>query len=98
MSTRVLMAAITAAALGFALEPGTALANKPAYSISGAVTTPPVGQQITVNGQTYQIQPGSSAAQQVNQVVEGESVELILNGPPGSSSSEVVAIDETTSN
>lgn len=96
MRTRVLMAAVAAAALAFGLEPGTALANKPVYNVSGEVTTPPVNGTITVNGQTYQIAAGSQADTQQNEVVQGETVQLILDGPPDSSTTQVVAINETS--
>lgn len=98
MNTRVLMAAIAAATLALGLLPGTALANKPGYDVSGSVTTPPVDNQITVNGQSYQIAPRSAAETQVTQVVQGENVELVLNGPVNSSSTQVIAIHETPSN
>ncbi len=94
MSTRVMLAAVAAATLALVLAPGTALANKPVYAVSGQVTTPPTGQQITVNGRTYAIEPGSPAAAQVNEVVQGERVQVTLSGPAGSSSSNAVAIHE----
>lgn len=97
MSTRILAAAVAAAALAFGLEPGTALANKLVYGVSGEVSTPPVGQTITVNGQTYRIASGSLAEKQVNEVGQGESVQLTLNGPPGSRSAQVVSIHELPS-
>lgn len=95
MSNKVLMAAMAAAALVFSLESVPAFANKPVYDLSGQVTTPPVNQQITVNGRTYQIASGSLAESQANEVVQGESVRLTLDGPPNSTSSKVVAIHET---
>lgn len=98
MNTRVLMAAVAAATLALGLVPGTALANKPGYDLSGQVTSPPVGQEITVNGQTFQIAPGSAAETQVTQVVEGENVQLVLTGPVNSSTTQVIAINETPSN
>lgn len=98
MNTRVLMAAVAAATLALGLPPGTALANKPGYDVSGQVSSPPTGQEITVNGQTFQIAPGSAAETQVTQVVQGENVELVLDGPVNSSSTEVIAIHETPSN
>jgi hypothetical protein len=98
MKSRLLTAAVAAAALASGLLPGTALANKMVYNVSGEVTSPPVGQEITVNGQTYQIAPGSAAETQVTQVVQGENVQLVLTGPANSSSTQVVAIHETPSN
>jgi hypothetical protein len=94
MSTRVLMAAVAAATLAFGLEPGTALANKPLYSVSGEITTTPMGRKITVNGRTYRIQSGSPAEAQQAEVVQGESVQLTLDGPASSRAAKVVAIHE----
>lgn len=96
MSSRVLMAAIATAALTFGFEPGSALANKMVYAVSGQVTSTPVGGRITVDGATYGIEPGSQAATEVAQVVVGETVQLLLDGPPASSSAQVVAIHETS--
>lgn len=98
MKTRVLMAAIAAATLILGLHPGTALANRPVYTLTGQVSTPPVNNQITVNGQTFNIAAGSDAATEVNTVVQGESVQIVLSGPPNSNTTEVVAIYETPSN
>lgn len=94
MSTRILVAAVAAATLAIGLEPGTALASKAYYVLTGQVTAPPVGRQIAVNGQTYPIASGSQAATEVNEVVEGENVQLTFNAPVGSSSAQVVAIHE----
>lgn len=98
MSNRILMAAVAAATLALGLLPGTALATKAAYTVSGQVSSPPVNQQITVNEQTYNIAAGSPAETEANEVVQGESVVLTLDGPPDASSTHVVAINETSSN
>lgn len=98
MNKRVLMAALATATLALGLQPGIALANRPAYTVSGEVSSPPVNNQITVNGQTYNIAAGSPAVDQADQVVQGENVQIVLNGPPTSSTTEVVAIYETPSN
>lgn len=94
MSTRILTAAVAASILACVLEPGTALASKAYYILSGQVTAPPVGRQIAVNGRTYRIAPGTQAANAVNEVVEGETVQMVFNGPVGSGSSKVVVIHE----
>lgn len=95
MSKRVLIAAAALAAAAFALRPGTALANKPLYNLSGTVTAVPVGQRITINGHSYPIAPGSAAVTQVQQVVQGETVRVTLNGPAGARTSQAVAIHAT---
>lgn len=95
MRTRVLItgAALAVAALG--LLPGTALANRPVFNLSGTVTTVPVGQQITVNGRTYQIAHGSNAERQVQTIVRGEAVTVVLTAPPNTHAAKVVAIHAT---
>jgi len=97
MSTRILMAAAAAGALALVLQPGPALANKIVYSVSGQITATPVGHQITVAGKAYRIQPGSQADAQLTEVARGESVEVVLDGPPGSRSTRVVAIHDAPS-
>ena len=96
MSKRVLIAATALAAAAFALRPGTALANKPLYNLSGTVTEVPVGQHITVDGHSYPIAPGSAAVGQVEQVVQGETVQVTLNGPAGARTTQAVAIHATS--
>ena len=95
MSTRILAATVAAAALAFGLAPGTAWAEKPVFNVSGKVTAVPIGRKITVNGRTYRIAAGSQARKQVNQLARGDTVRVILDGPPGSRSSKVVAIHAT---
>jgi hypothetical protein len=90
MSKGVLFAAAATLALG--LAPGTALANKVIYNVSGEVTTVPIGHSITVNGRTYRIAAGSPAERQVNGVIRGERVQVILDGPVASRSTKAVAI------
>jgi hypothetical protein len=92
MSKSTLLAAAAVSALVLGLIPGTARANKPVYNVSGAVTAVPIGHSITVNGHTYRIEPGSPAARQVNDIIRGERVQVMLDGPAGAKSSEAVAI------
>ncbi len=92
MSTRVLAAAVAVATLALGVAPGTAWANKPVYNFSGEVTTVPIGQSITVNGRTYRIETGSPAERQVNDIIRGERVQVILDAPTDSRSAQVVAI------
>lgn len=96
MSSRILMAALATAALALGFAPGAALASKMVYAVSGQVTATPVGSTITVNGASYRIAPGSQAATEVTQVVVGETVQLFFDGPPASTSAQVVVIHETS--
>jgi len=59
--------------------------------VSGTVTGVS-GYQITVSGQTYTVERTGNALSQLQQVQSGEQVDLVLNGPPGAASTEVVAI------
>lgn len=96
MKTKFFLAPLMAAAAALALATAPALANKPVnFTVSGSVTDTPTGAQITVNGHTYRIQSGSSAATEATEVQTGDSVQLRLNGPPDSASTEVVAIHAT---
>lgn len=97
MSTRVLIAAAAVATVAFGLRPGTALANKPVYMLSGTVTTVPIGSTITVNGHTYRIARGSPAVTQVQDIIRGETVKVTLSGPAGATSTKVVAIHASAS-
>lgn len=92
MSTRVLLAAAAAATLALSLTPGTALANKPVYNVSGKVTAVPIGHKISVNGRTYRVQANSPAERQINDIYRGESVRVDLSGPADARSSKAVAI------
>ena len=92
MSKSVLLAAAAVSALALGLMPGTALANKLVYNVSGEVTAVPVGYSITVNGRTYRIEAGSPAERQVNDIIRGERVQVMLDGPADSRSTKAVAI------
>jgi len=96
MNTNRFLASLFAAMVTFGLLSAPALANKQVFfSVSGSVTAPPTGGEITVDGHTYHIQNGSSAEAQEADVQVGDSVELKLSGPPDSDSTEVVAIHAT---
>lgn len=92
MSTRVLLAAAAAATLVLGLAPGAALANKPVFNVSGTVTAVPIGHKITVNGHTYRIEAHSAAERQISDIVRGDKVRVVLNGPADASSTRAVAI------
>lgn len=92
MSKSVLPAAAAVATLALGLAPGAALANKIIFNVSGEVTAVPIGHSITVNGRTYRIEPGSPAERQVNDIIRGERVQVILDGPAALRATKAVAI------
>jgi len=60
--------------------------------ITGQVTSVAGVDAVTINGQQYPIKVGSPAAEQIGSVTSGETVDAVLDGPPDSSSTHVVAI------
>lgn len=93
MSTRMRFLVPAAAAASLLLGAGAALAARVSgVIVTGQVTVVPGGQSITINGQTYQVLPGSAAASAISQVQSGENVDVRLDGPAASSASHVIAI------
>jgi hypothetical protein len=60
--------------------------------VSGEITATPVSSTIEVDHHVYHIKVGSTAAQALHGFSEGQKVELVLDGPPGAKSSEVLMI------
>jgi len=63
--------------------------------VSGQVTSVEGSTAVRINGTTYLIAPNSPAAQDIRSVSAGQTIGLVLNGPAGSSTSEVVHIMHT---
>ncbi len=63
------------------------------FTVTGKVTAVSAGGQITINGHAYLLATGTSAASQSSTVHVGDTVDLILNGPPTNSTTQVVAIN-----
>ena len=81
------------AALGMMLSSGGAWANTiPGDLVSGALTAVSGTQSVTIRGQVYRIKAGSPAAAAAAKLSPGQVVDAQLNGPAGSSSSQVVNI------
>lgn len=94
MSTRMrfLVPAVAAAGLLLAAAGPTFAARVVSTTLTGQVTALSGGQYITIDGQTYQIAPGSPAATAISQVTLGENVDVTFDGPVASSSSHIVTI------
>jgi hypothetical protein len=73
-----------------------ARANQIAGQVVTGYVTAVGGDSITINGQTYNIDPGSPAADEVGSISPGQRVDIQLDGPASSPDSEVtnVAVHE----
>jgi hypothetical protein len=74
------------------LPQAPALASRvPPNMLSGSVTGVS-GNQIIVDGKSYSVRTDSPALRQLQQLQVGQKVDLVLNGPPSSAASQVVAV------
>jgi len=88
-------ALVLAAALGVALS-GVVNANMLVQpQVSGQVTSVNGSAAITINGRTYLISSASPAYQEIQGVHIGDQIGLVLNGPAGASTTQVVGIVTT---
>jgi len=93
---RLTLAALAAAGLAAAAVGTCAWAGMPLQpQVTGQVSAVQGTTAVTINGTTYLIAPNSPAATAVRTVTPGEVIGLVLNGPPGSATSEVVYISHT---
>jgi hypothetical protein len=60
--------------------------------VSGTITSTPVSDTIEVDHKVFHIKAGSPAAQALHGFSEGEKVDMVLDGPPASKTSEVLSI------
>lgn len=82
--------------LALAALPGLALAGMPLQAqVTGQVSSVEGTTAVRIAGTTYLIAPNSPAAQDIHNVTAGQTIGLVLNGPPGSATSEVVYITHT---
>lgn len=82
--------------LALALLPGLALAGMPLQAqVTGQVSSVEGTTAVRIDGTTYLIAPNSPAAQDIRTVSAGDTIGLVLNGPAGSATSEVVYITHT---
>lgn len=95
LRTRLLVPVV--ATTGFLLAGGSALAALVvSTTLTGQVTTVSGSQSVTINGQTYQIAPGSPAASTITQVQPGQRVDVKLDGAAGAPGTHVIAISPHT--
>ena len=80
------------AALALALHVAPALSARVSGTVTSGTVTAINGYDITVNGQTYSVQTTGDALSQLQQVQPGQQVDLVLSGPPGATTTQVVAI------
>jgi hypothetical protein len=75
---------ISAVALGFCLQPSIGWSTR-AYAppITGTVTAAPSSGTIEVDHRSYHIKAGSTAATVLSSLYLGETVDMIVDGPPG---------------
>ncbi|HTT05904.1 MAG TPA: hypothetical protein VMF64_11490 [Steroidobacteraceae bacterium] len=82
--------------LALAAMPALAFAGMPLQAqVTGQVSSVEGSTAVRIDGTTYLIAPNSPAAQDIHTVSAGDTVGLVLNGPAGSATSEVVYITHT---
>jgi hypothetical protein len=87
-----LKAAIGAMALGLSLQPGIGWATRMLDPpITGTVTAAPSSGTIEIDHRSYHVKADSAAAKVLSSIYVGESVDVILDGPPGGTV-EVISI------
>jgi hypothetical protein len=76
--------AFGALALGLCLQPNIGWSTRVlAPAITGTVTAAPSSGTIEVDHRSYHIQPNSAAAKAISSIYVGETVDMIVDGPPG---------------
>ncbi|MGH9917634.1 MAG: hypothetical protein ACRD6W_01995, partial [Nitrososphaerales archaeon] len=78
-------------ALGMVLQGAPAFSSRAPNLASGSVTSIN-GNQIVVNGASYNVQLQGPALHELEQVHVGDKVDLVLTGPPGAASTQVSGI------
>ncbi len=85
--------ALASGALALCMLPNVGWSTR-AYvpSVTGQITALPGGDEIEVGSHTYHVKKGSAAEKALGSLSTGQEVQLTLDGPPGSSTAEVIAI------
>ena len=84
---------VSAIAIAFFIGPNvgrSAIAFSP--MISGEVTASPSSGTIEIDHRSYHVKANSAAAKALNNFYAGLTVDIILDGPVSSSTSEVISI------
>lgn len=94
MKLTKLTSTIGAFALGLCLQPSTGWSTR-AYAppITGTVTAQPTSGAIEIDHRSYPIKVGSDAAKVLASLYVGETVDIVVDGPPGSTA-EVIRITQ----
>jgi hypothetical protein len=74
------------------LAAGATRANQLAGPVITGTLTSIQGDSITVNGQTYNIAPGSPAADELSSISTGQRVDVQLSGPADAPDTEVTNV------
>jgi hypothetical protein len=82
---------ISAVALGLCLQPNIGWSSR-AYAppITGTVTAAPSSGTIEVDHRSYHVKAGSAAAKVLVSLYVGETIDMIVDGPPGSTPEVVI--------
>ena len=85
---------ISAVALGLFLQPNIGWSTRAyAPAITGTVTAAPSSGTIEVDHHSYPVKAGSAAAKVLVSLYVGETIDMIVDGPPGTTP-EVIMISE----
>jgi hypothetical protein len=85
---------IGAVALGLCLHPNLGWSTRAlAPPITGTVTAAPGSGTIEVDHRSYHVKTGSAAAKALASLYVGETIDMILDGPPGGTP-EVIMITQ----
>ena len=84
--------AIAALALGASLHPTPGWSSR-AYNqvVTGTVTAVPSSRTIEIDHHSYPVKPNSAAAKAMLTLFVGETVDMVMDGPPNGTS-EVISI------
>jgi hypothetical protein len=87
---------VAAIALGVSLQPTIGWSTR-AYSqvVTGTVTAAPSSGTIEVDHRSYHVKPNSVAAKAMVSIYVGETVDMVMDGPPNGTS-EVISIVQHT--
>src|SRR5579863_4641300 len=93
-SPRLALAAVAAGTLALgAVDLAAWGGMPPAPQVTGTVSAVVGTTGVTIDGTTYLVAPNSPAAAAIRAVSVGETIGLILNGPAGVGTSQVVLIE-----